>query len=89
MIALLRRSMLAVVMLAVLAACSPTGEGGAANGFANTDITGANYARASSLPTTPGRRAAWPTTGARWSPCSSAIPSAPTCARPTCSTWSR
>jgi protein SCO1/2 len=45
MSALLRRIMPAFVALAVLAACSPTGEGGAANGFASTDITGANYAK--------------------------------------------
>ena len=43
--ALLRRIMPAFVALAVLAACSPTGEGGGANGFASTDITGANYAK--------------------------------------------
>jgi protein SCO1/2 len=53
MILLLRCIMLACVAAGLLAACSPTGEGGpgggGAAGFASTDITGANYAKGFSL----------------------------------------
>lgn len=53
MILLLRRIMLACMAAGLLAACSPTGEGGPGGGgtagFASTDITGANYARGFSL----------------------------------------
>ncbi|WP_374494647.1 SCO family protein [Zoogloea sp.] len=45
MITLLQRSILALGVVAALVACSPSGEGGVAGGFASTDITGANYAK--------------------------------------------
>lgn len=49
MIVLLRRSIVAALLLAPvlvgLSACSPSGEGAGAVGFNGTDITGANYAK--------------------------------------------
>lgn len=43
MISMLRRSILAPVLISLLAACSPGGGSGAS--FVNTDITGASYGK--------------------------------------------
>ncbi|RTL40500.1 MAG: SCO family protein [Rhodocyclaceae bacterium] len=44
MFALLRCSIAGLAVLCALTACSPEGSGGSRESFANTDITGANYA---------------------------------------------